>query len=112
METKIKLASLDVYLTDSREIPSHLKQLGPKVFELYVNPLVDEKILENFKSTGKIQGSTLELMQNIVAHELGHFVAFLTKCPTHARTAGMEKPITVNGVTEELSAWKARTGQA
>jgi hypothetical protein len=94
---KKEIASLKVYLTDCQDIPSHLVQTAPKTFELSVNPLVDEKILELYKREGKITGNTTDLMQNIVAHELGHFVAFMTRCKTHSLEAATMRPITVNG---------------
>lgn len=94
---KIKIATLEVFITDSREIPSNLRRIAPQQFELEVNPLVDEKVLEAFKADGKIAGQTLDLMQNIIAHELGHFVAFMTKCPTHTLDKQTLRAITVNG---------------
>ncbi len=94
---KVKMASLEVYLTDSTDIPSHLTRKGAQSYELNVNPLIDERIIDSFKSTGKISGNTTDLMQNIIAHELGHFVAFITKCPTHSLKNATIKEITVNG---------------
>jgi hypothetical protein len=94
---KTKIASLEVYLTDSQDIPSHLKRTGPQSFELAVNPLIDERVIDVLKRDGKITANTTDLMQNIIAHELGHFVAFMTKCPTHSMTNATKRPITVNG---------------
>ena len=110
---KIEIATLKVYISDSRDTPSCLVMTGPKQFELHVCPLVDEKIIESYKNSGCIQGQTLDLMQNIIAHELGHFVAYMTKCPSHSLDIGTMKPITVNGEqgmqvvnpTAEMRAW-------
>ena len=95
---RIKIASLDVYINDDDKIPSRLGKVGPKEYELDVCPLVDERLLENLKKHGRIEGSTIDLMQSIIAHELGHFVAHITKCPTHARDSFTDVKTTVNGV--------------
>ena len=52
-------------------------------------------------------------MQTIIAHELGHFVAHITGCPTHKRDKFQEVTTMVNGketaigvsVPAEMKAW-------
>jgi hypothetical protein len=74
---------------------------------------VDERILEAHKKAGRIEGSTLDLVQSIIAHELGHFVAHITKCPTHNQSTFDKIPVTINGeaavvgvsVPAEIKAW-------
>jgi predicted metalloprotease len=110
---RMKIASLDVYLNDDDKVPSRLTNSGPKQFELDICPMMDERLLNSFKKKGMITGSTVELMQTIIAHELGHFVAHITGCPTHKHDkfqkieteVGGKKTIVGVSVGAEMQAW-------
>jgi hypothetical protein len=76
-----KIAQLNILVSDGNHegpSPSHLARIGPREFNIVLNPIGDKYTLATFS-----QPTTLNALQSILAHEMGHFVATITGDPTH-----------------------------
>lgn len=76
---KRKIASLDVYIDlDTTDTASNMRQYGSTNYELTMYP-----------NQGYTPAKTRDQFQSIMAHELGHFVAMVSRDPTHYSDAAL-----------------------
>jgi hypothetical protein len=73
-----KIATLEVFVNTNPEAISYTRRTGKVEFKIQLSPDVQGR-----REAGLPPDDSIEGFRTVLAHELGHFVALLTKDETH-----------------------------